>query len=117
MTNRTSLAARIPALCIQSAAWGTVTAASGGTAVDFSADLDDIGGATYDVSSVSGLVAVEFDNGAGANNVEIAVGSNTAAISLPAGTSRTLVFDLSESVTLTASSGTDVVVIAYVRPA
>lgn len=117
MAERTTLTASVPALVLQTAAWGVVTAASGGTEVDFSSDLDDVGGATYDVSSVSGLVAVEFDNGLGLNNVEIAIGSNAAAISLPKGTSRTLVIDTGETVELTASSDTDVTVIAYVRPA
>jgi len=117
MAERTTLTAGVPALVLQTAAWGVVTAASGGTSIDFSSDLDDVDGDAYDVSSVSGLVAVEFDNGANSTAVTIAVGSNTAEISLPAGSSRTLVINTEETVTLTAGSNTDVTVIAYVRPA
>lgn len=117
MAERTTLTAGVPALVLQTAAWGVVTAAIGGTAVDFSSDLDDVDGSTYDVSSVSGLVAVEFDNGANNTAVTITVGGNTASLSLPGGASRTLVIDTEETVELTAGSNTDVTVIAYVRPA
>lgn len=117
MAERTTLTAGVPALVLQTAAWGVVTAASGGTSIDFSSDLDDVDGNTYDVSSVSGLVAVEFDNSQNSETVEITLGSNTAAVPVIGGAVRTLVIDTSETCTLTASTNTDVLVIAYVRPA
>jgi len=116
MAERTTLTAGVPALVLQTAAWGVVTAASGGTSIDFSSDLDDVDGDAYDVSSVSGLVAVEFDNTANSTTVNVTLGSNTANIPIIGGAARTLVIDLSETCTLTASSNTDVLVIAYVRP-
>lgn len=115
MSTKTSLEARVPALVIQHAAWATITAVGGGTTLDFSSDLNDIGGSAADLSGVNGLVAVEFDNSANTSAVNITLGSNTANIPLPGGTARTLVYDLGETTTLTGSD-IDVLVTAYVKP-
>lgn len=116
MSGKTSLAARVPALSINGAAFGEVDTASGaGTTLDLTSDLADADDTTVDVTDVNGLVAFEFDNSRNDTAMWVNIGTNTTDLYVPGGTSRVLVINPDRSIALVAEGVQTIAVIAYVK--